>query len=160
VEGRLGNYEKGLEHANRALEIIWKNREKMFAGKDPERVLDAAMKNPGFPPDVILIKAVTSAEGAKTTIYYLKEDYKETIRQGEKAIRHFQNVEKAMTLAPEREQISYFEGLGFVTLAVGDAYRNRGEVQKGREYLEKSRDYFKKARLPFGDVIAEGFLRE
>jgi CHAT domain-containing protein len=158
VEGRLGNYEKGLEHANQALDIIFKNREKMFAGKDREMMLDASMKNPGLPPDVILIKAVTSAEGAKTTIYYLKKDYKETIQQGEKAICHFRNVEKAMTLAPEREQISYFEGLGFVTLAVGDAYRNRGEVQKGREYLEKSRDYFKKARLPFGDVIAEGLI--
>lgn len=158
IEGRLGNYEKGLDDSNRALDILFKNRQRMFAGKNRDWVIDAAMKNPGLPPDVILIKAVTSAEGAKTTIYYLKGDFKEAIKEGERAIGHFQDILKAVSLAPEREQISYFEGLGFITLCVGDAYRNIGEIRKGREYLERSREYFKKARLNFGDVIAEGLI--
>jgi len=158
IEGRLGNYERGLDDANKALDIIFKNREKMFAGKDKEAVIDAAMKNPGLPPDVLLMKAVTSAEGARTTIYYLKGDFKEAIKEGERAIGHFHNILKAVNLAPEREQLSYFEGLGFITLCVGDSYRSAGQIPKGREYLERAREYFKKGRLNYGDVIAEGLI--
>ncbi len=158
IEGRLGNYERGLDHAHKALDIIFKNREKLFAGKDREAVIDVAMKNPGLPPDVILIKAVTSAEGARTTIYYLKGDFQEAIKEGERAIGHFNNILKAVSLAPEREQVSYFEGLGFITLCVGDSYRSTGQIRKGREFLERSREYFKRARLNYGDVIAEGLI--
>jgi len=158
IEGRLGNYDKGLRHANMALETLHKNRMKMFEGKDSDAVIDAAMKNPGLPPDMVLIKAVTSAEGGKTTNLYLKGDYPAAIKAGERAIGHFDDISDAVTFAAEREQVSYFEGRGFTTLTVGDSYLKTGKVQKGREYLERSREYFKKARLNYGDVIAEGLI--
>lgn len=158
IEARLGHYEKGLEDADEGLNLLLERRKKMFEGKDRDSVIAAAIKNPGLPPDVILIKAVISAEAGKTTIYHLKGDYEKAISQGEKTIEHFHDVLNAIILAPEREQVSYFEGLGFVSLAVGDSYLNIGEIKKGREYLKKAREYFKKARLNFGDVAAEGLI--
>lgn len=158
IEGRLGNYDKGLRHANMALEVLYKNRMKMFEGKERDAVIDAAMKNPGLPPDMVLIKAVTAAEGGKTTNLYLKKSYTEAIKAGERALGHFDDIADAVTFAAEREQISYFEGRGFTTLTVGDSYLNTGQIQKGREYLERARGYFKKARLNYGDVIAEALI--
>lgn len=158
IEGRLGNYEKGLEYADTGLNIIYEKRKIFFEGKDRDSLIDAAMKNPGLPPDIVLIKAVMSAEGARVTNYYLKGDFREAIREGERAMRHFSDLVKAITLAPEREQISYFEGQGFVALTLGDSYLNIGKIKTGRDYIERSRDYFKKARLNFGDVIAEGLI--
>lgn len=158
IEGRLGNYDKGLRHANMALVVLYKNRTMMFEGKDRDGVIDAAMKNPGLPPDMVLIKAVTAAEGGKTTNLYLKKNYAEAIKEGERALGHFNDISDAVTFAAEREQISYYEGWGFTTLTVGDSYLNIGQVQKGRGYLERSRGYFKKARLNYGDVIAEALI--
>nr|MBI3614839.1 hypothetical protein [Nitrospirota bacterium] len=156
VEARLGSYDQGLADADKALTSLYERRKKLFQGKDQESVIDAAMKNPGLPPDIVLIKAVTSAESGKTTVHYLKGEYQEAIRQGEKAINHFMDVSRAVLIANEREQISYFEGLGWVTLAVGDSYINLGEPSKGRALVERSREHFKRARLNFGDVVAEG----
>ncbi|MEW6544752.1 MAG: CHAT domain-containing tetratricopeptide repeat protein [Nitrospirota bacterium] len=156
VEARLGSYDQGLEDAERALTALYERRKHLFQGKDREAAIDVAMKNPGLPPDVILIKGITSAEGGRTTIHYFRGDYRNVIGQGEKARRHYADVAQAVLLAPEREQISYFEGYAWVTLMVGDAYINVGEIQKGRALVEESRDYFKRARLSFGDVVAEG----
>jgi CHAT domain-containing protein len=158
VEARLGSYDRGLADAEQALAILSDRRKHLFQGqgKDREAVIDAAMKNPGLPPDVMLLKGVTAAEGGKTTIYYFRGDFNATIRQGEQAIRHFADIAQAVLLAPEREQISYSEGFGWVTLMVGDAYINLGEPAKGRALIERSREHFKRARLNFGDVVAEG----
>lgn len=156
VEARLGNFERGLADADQALTLLVERRKALFQGKDHEAVIDAAMKNPGLPPDVILIKGVTAAEGGKTTNSYFRGDYQATIRLGERTIGHFADVAPAVRLAPEREQVSYAEGLAWVTLMVGDAYLHRGQVQKGRTLIEQSREHFKRARLAFGDVVAEG----
>ncbi|MBI5178221.1 MAG: CHAT domain-containing protein [Nitrospinae bacterium] len=158
IEARLGNYEKGLRHAGQALDVVYKNRMKMFEGKERAQVLDAVMKNPGLPPDIILIKGVTSAESGTATNLYFKEDYRAAIKEGEKALGHFRDAMNAVTYAPEREQVSYFEGMGFTSLVVGDAYLHTGNVQKGREHLSASRDHFKRARLNYGDVAAEGLI--
>lgn len=158
VEARLGSYDRGLADAEQALAILSDRRKHLFQGqgKDREAVIDAAIKNPGMPPDILLLKGVTSAEGGKTTIHYFRGDFQATIRQGEKAIQHFTDIAQAVLLAPEREQISYSEGFGWVTLMVGDAYINLGEFSKGRALVERSREQFKRARLNFGDVVAEG----
>lgn len=158
VEARLGSYDRGLADAEQALATLFDRRKHLFQGqgKDREAVIDAAMKNPGLPPDIILLKGVTSAEGGKTTIYYFRGDFHATVRQGEQAIRHFTDIAQAVLLAPEREQISYSEGFGWVTLMVGDAYIHLGEPAKGRALIERSREHFKRARLNFGDVVAEG----
>lgn len=158
VEARLGSYDRGLADAEQALTILSNRREHLFQGQGNgrEAVIDAAIKNPGLPPDIILLKGVTSAEGGKTTIYYFRGDFGATIRQGERAIQHFTDIAPAVLLAPEREQISYAEGFGWVTVMVGDAYINLGELAKGRALVERSREHFKRARLNFGDVVAEG----
>jgi len=98
------------------------------------------------------------SEGGETSIYYLKGDYKRAIETGEKAIKHFKDVEYMVRLAVKRERENYYQGLGWTTLSIGDSYLNLGEIEKGRKILEEARVHFKRARLHFGDMIAEGLI--
>lgn len=156
VEARLGHYDRGLEDADRALTTLYERRKVLFRGRDREAVIDEAMKHPGLPPDILLMKGVTAAEGGRTTNHYFRGDFAATVREGERAIGHFHDITAAVLLAPEREQISFAEGLGWVTLMTGDAYVNLGQIAKGRTLIQQSRQAFQRARQNYGDVIAEG----
>ncbi|TAL28344.1 MAG: CHAT domain-containing protein [Nitrospirae bacterium] len=158
IEARIGNYEQGFIHAEKSLNAVYEKRKKFFEGKNSDSVIDSAVKDPGLPPDIVLIKSVISAESAKVTIFYLKGDYDSAIKEGERALGHLKDLTTAITLAPRREQISYFEAYGFVSLTTGDSYLNKGDIKRGRSHIEKSREFFKRAGLNYGDVIAEGLI--
>src|SRR3989338_7087547 len=159
IKGRMGNFEKGLEYVKKSLDAVIERRKDKYKGEfNRDKVIDDAIEHPGFPPKVWLFKAITMSEGGETSIYYLKGDYKKAIEIGEKAIKHFKDVEYMVRLAVKRERENYYQGLGWTTLSIGDSYLNLGEIEKGRKILEDARVHFKRARLPFGDMIAEGLI--
>ncbi len=159
INGRMGNFEKGLEYSSKSLDAVVERRKAKYKGEfNREKIIEDAVIHPGFPPKVWMFKAITMSEGGATSIYYLKGDYKKAIEIGEKAIKHFKDVEFMVRLAVKKERESYYQGLGWTTLSVGDSYLNLGEIEKGRKILEDARWHFKKARLPFGDMIAEGLI--
>jgi CHAT domain-containing protein/Tfp pilus assembly protein PilF len=159
IKGRMGDFEKGLEYSRKSLDSVIERRKAKYKGEfSREKIIDDAVLHPGFPPKVWLFKAITMSEGGKTSIYYLKGDYKKAIDAGEKTIKYFKDLEPMIKLAVKRERESYYQGLGWTTISVGDSCLNLGEIEKGRKILEDARVYFKRARLPFGDMIAEGLI--
>jgi len=159
IKGRMGNFEKGLEYSKKSLNAVIEKRKAKYKGEfNRDKIIDDAVEHPGFPPKVWLFKAITMSEGGETSIYYLKGDYKRAIETGEKAIKHFKDVEYMVRLAVKRERENYYQGLGWTTLSIGDSYLNLGEIEKGRKILEEARVHFKRARLHFGDMIAEGLI--
>ncbi len=159
IKGRMGNFEKGLEYSKKSLDAVIERRKAKYKGEfNRDKVIDDAIEHPGFPPKVWMFKAITMSEGGETSIYYLKGDYKKAIEIGEKAIKHFKNMEYMVRLAVKRERENYYQGLGWTTLSIGDSYLNLGEIEKGRKIFEDARVHFKRARLPFGDMIAEGLI--
>jgi len=158
LEARLGNYDKGDAYADKAIDVLLLHRKKMFQGKDRDKVIDAAMKDPGLPPDIVFMKAVAAEEGARTVIRYFSGNYQEAIRVGEKAAEHFQNIELAVSYGDYADQRAFYEGFAFTTLVTGDSFLRTGDVRNGKKYLSLARDYFNQAGLDYGNVIAEGLL--
>ena len=158
MEGRLGNFAQGLEHADKALDLVYKKYSASFAGKKMDAVIDEVLKNPDVPPDKAFIEAVTTAECAKVLILYFQGNYQSVVTEGERAIGHFNDMVTTIHLMPTKEQWNYVENIGFVTFMVGDSYLNLGRTRKGREYLVQARQHFKEAQQDFGDILAGALI--
>ncbi len=165
ILARLGNFEKALQEAQKALDVAVKNRPAIFSRTDRETAIERFVKNPGLPPDVVMLKAVLGSEAARTICWYFMGEYKKTARTGEKSIRHFQAAENALSLAAARERRDFFDGAGYAAMATGDALTFTGEPEKGRKYLKLAETYFDKSGSVFGlyatkALYACSYLRE
>ena len=165
VLSRLGSFEMSLRHADQALQIGINNRPGLFKDRKREVVIEAFVKNPGLPPDVIMLKAVLGSGAARTVAYYFMGDYERASQSGSKVVRHFLNAQKAITLAAERERRDFYDGIGYAALATGDSYTFVGQAEKGRAYLKRAEEFFEKSGSVFGKYAARAlfactFLRE
>lgn len=161
LQARMGFYDAGLISARLALDVVVKRRRELsrkLEGAGRLEVLDQAMKHPGLPPDVPMIKGVTAAEGAEATIHYLRGDYAKAVEIGERAMRHFADISGLIKMANSEEKRSYNEGYGLTMLAVGDSLLRLGKIEDGRDLLYAARGRFAKAKYLFGDLIAEGLI--
>ncbi|MBI5208622.1 MAG: CHAT domain-containing protein [Elusimicrobia bacterium] len=159
LQARMGQYEAGLASAEQALDEAAAGRRALRPGSAQEgraAVIDEAMRRPGWPPDVPMIKAVTAAEGALTTIHYLRGDFAKVLEIGPTALRHFQDIAGLIRLASADEKRSFHEGWGLTTLAVADSSLRTGDIGRARELFAQARERFNKARYRFGDMVAEG----
>lgn len=165
VLSRLGNFELALQHADQALQVGINNRPALFKGRNREAVIDAFVKNPGLPPDVIMLKAVLGSGAARTVAYYFMGDYERASQSGAVVVRHFLYAQKAITLAAERERRDFYDGIGYAAIATGDSYTFVGQSEKGRTYLKQAGEFFEKSGSIFGKYAARAlfactFLRE
>ena len=165
VLSRLGSFEMSLRHADQALQVGINNRPGLFKGHKREAVIDAFVKNPGLPPDVIMLKAVLGSGAARTVAYYFMGDYERASQSGTEVVRHFLDAQKVMTLAAERERRDFYDGIGYTAIATGDSYTFVGQTEKGRTYLKRAEEFFEKSGSVFGKYVARSlfactFLRE
>ena len=165
VFSRLGSFEMSLRHADQALQIGINNRPGLFKGRKREAVIDAFVKNPGLPPDVIMLKAVLGSGATRTVAYYFMGDYERASQTGTEVVRHFLDAQKVMTLAAERERRDFYDGIGYASIATGDSYTFVGQTEKGRAYLKRAEEFFEKSGSVFGKYAARAlfactFLRE
>jgi CHAT domain-containing protein/tetratricopeptide (TPR) repeat protein len=152
---RLGNSAGALAQAEMALNVVVRNRPVLFKGKPQAAVIDAFMKNPGMPPDVLLLKAVLGSETARTVAYYFMGDYMATIKNGKKANAHFEDSKAVMSLAPDVDRRDFYEGAGYSAIVMGDALSLTGQGDLGRRYLQQAQKYFEKIGARFGLNVAK-----
>ena len=161
LQARSGSYDAGLLTAQEALDAVAARRRALkpaLARSPAAEVLDDVMEKPGLPPDVGAIKAVTAAEGAQTTILYLRGDFARARETGSRALEHFADIAGLIKLANGDERRSYHEGYGLTMLAVADSELRLGRFREGRGLMAQARRHFAKAHYAFGDLVAEGLL--
>jgi len=158
VLARLGNFETALRHADQALQIGINNRPGLFKGRKREAVIDAFVKNPGLPPDVIMLKAVLGSRATRTVAYYFMGDYARASQSGTEVVRQFLDAQKAISLAAEKERRDFYDGIGYAAIATGDSYTFVGQTEKGRAYLKRAEEFFQKSGSVFGKYLARALF--
>jgi len=165
VLARLGNIEKALGEARKALDVAIHNRPASFKGLERKRAIEQFLLNPGLPPDVVMLKAVLGSTAAQTISWYFLGDYQQAAAAGETAVRYFQTAEEALSLAAARERRDFYDGAGYAAMATGDAFTFLGAAEKGRVYLKLAETYFNASGSVFGRyatraLYACSYLRE
>lgn len=165
ILARLGNIEKALGEAQKALDVAIRNRPGSFGGLDRKKAIARFVANPGLPPDVVMLKAVLGSTAAETISWYFLGDYQKAATMGETSVRYFQKAEKAISLAAARERRDFYDGAGYAAMATGDALTFTGATEKGRAYLKLAETYFGISGSVFGQyatrsLYACSFLRE
>ena len=165
ILARLGNIEKALGEAQKAMDVAIRNRPGSFGGNDRQKAIERFVANPGLPPDVVMLKAVLGSTAAETISWYFMGNYQKAATTGETAVRYFQKAEKALALAAARERRDFYDGAGYAAMATGDALTFIGATEKGRTYLELAGTYFEISGSAFGryatrSLQACSFLRE
>ncbi len=165
ILARLGNIEKALGEARKALDVAVQNRPAIFSRVDRETAIERFVANPGLPPDVVMLKAVLGSAAAQTICWYFLGEYPRAAATGEKSVRRFQAAEKALSLAAARERRDFYDGAGYAAMATGDALTFLGKPEKGRKYLKLAETYFKTSGSVFGRyatraLYACSYLRE
>jgi len=165
ILARLGNIEKALGEAQKALDVAIHNRPGIFGGIDRGQAIERFVANPGLPPDVVMLKAVLGSTAAQAISWYFLGDYQKAAAAGETAVRYFQKAEKALSLAAARERRDFYDGVGYAAMTTGDALTFIGATEKGRAYLELAETYFEISGSAFGryatrSLHACSFLRE
>ncbi|MFH1983288.1 MAG: CHAT domain-containing protein [Pseudomonadota bacterium] len=165
IQARLGNIEKALAEADQAMTVVTDARPRLFQDQDREAAIDRFVKNPGLPPDVLLLKAILGSEAARTVTYYFMGDYPRTAAAGARALAHFTAAQTAVGIAGRREQRDFHDGMGYTAMATGDAMAFLGKAEQGRSMLKSAQDAFKLSGSRFGMFAAQAlhactYLRE
>lgn len=155
IQARLGNTEKALAEADRAMDVAVAARPGRFHGKNRRQAVDRFIDNPGLPPDVLLLKAILGSEAARTVAYYFEEDWARTAATGARAMAHYQAAEPVVAMAGRREQRDFYDGMGYTAMATGDALSFLGKADAGRQWLGRAKAAFEKSGSRFGIHAAD-----